>query len=122
MLRILDVYPGSRVLIFINPGTRIPQQQKRSEKNFVVLPLFEATNFTKLITILFLNRYRKKCEPLNKKLTYFSPPKLSLSLKNSKLWVGDPGLAKACPGSQIHGQKRTGSRIQIRNTAQWDPV
>jgi hypothetical protein len=40
VLRIRDVYPGSRILIFIHPGSRIPdlgsriqkQQQKREVK------------------------------------------------------------------------------------------
>jgi hypothetical protein len=34
VLRIRDVYPGSRILIFTHPGSRIQkQQQKRGEKN-----------------------------------------------------------------------------------------
>ncbi len=41
VLRILDVYPGSRILIFTHPGSRISdrgpriqqQQQKSVEKN-----------------------------------------------------------------------------------------
>jgi hypothetical protein len=47
VLRIRDVYPGSRILIFTHSGSRIQkQQQKRSEKKFVVILFFVATNFT----------------------------------------------------------------------------
>jgi hypothetical protein len=62
VLRIREVYPGSRILIFTNPGSRIPdlgsqiqkQQQKRGVKKFVVIPFSVATNFTKLYIDLFL--------------------------------------------------------------------
>jgi hypothetical protein len=57
--------PGclSRILIFINSrildlGSQIQQQQKGKRK-FFCLTSFEATNFTKLKIILFLNRYRQ---------------------------------------------------------------
>jgi hypothetical protein len=43
-------------------------QQKGRGKSFVVLPIFVTTNFTKLKTILFLNSYRKKFEPIDKML------------------------------------------------------
>jgi hypothetical protein len=73
VLRIRDVYPGSRILIFTNPGSRIldpgfripdpgfhipdlgsripdPKTgtKERGEKKFVVMPFFVAKNFTKL--------------------------------------------------------------------------
>jgi hypothetical protein len=36
VLRIRDVYPVSRILIFTHPGSRIQkQQQKRGEKNLL---------------------------------------------------------------------------------------
>jgi hypothetical protein len=58
VLRIRDVYPGSRILIFTHPGSQIPDPktatQERGEKKFVVIPLFVATNFTELKIILFL--------------------------------------------------------------------
>jgi hypothetical protein len=56
-LRIRDVYPGSRILIFTHCGSRIPDPKtatkERGEKKFVVKPFFVATNFTKLKIILF---------------------------------------------------------------------
>jgi hypothetical protein len=59
VLRIRDVYPGSRILIFTHPGSRIPNlgsripdpktaRKERGEKKLVVKPFYVATNFTKL--------------------------------------------------------------------------
>jgi hypothetical protein len=48
-LRIRDVYPGSRILIY---PSRIPDPKtatkERGEKKFVVITFYVATNFTKL--------------------------------------------------------------------------
>jgi hypothetical protein len=56
--RIRDVYPGSRILIFTHPGSRIPDPKtatkERGEKKFEVIPFCVATNFTKLYIILVL--------------------------------------------------------------------
>jgi hypothetical protein len=56
VLRIRDVYPGSRILIFTHPGSRIQkQQQKRGvKKKLVFITFYVATNFTKLHIILVL--------------------------------------------------------------------
>ncbi len=66
VLRIQDVYPGSRILIFTHPESRIQkQQQKRGVKKIVFMgtvgnrTFFVATNFTKLNT-LFLNSWSGK--------------------------------------------------------------
>jgi hypothetical protein len=52
VLRIRDVYPGSRILIFTHPGSRIPDPKtatkERGEKKLVVIPFYVATNVTKL--------------------------------------------------------------------------
>ncbi len=55
VLRIRDVYPGYRILIFTHSGSRIQkQQQKRGvKKNLLSNLFFVATNFTKLKIILF---------------------------------------------------------------------
>jgi hypothetical protein len=51
MLHIGDLYPGSRILIFTHPGSRIPDPKtatkERGEKKFVVITFYVATNFTK---------------------------------------------------------------------------
>jgi hypothetical protein len=64
VLRIRDVYPGSRILIFTHPGSRIPDlgshipdpktaTKERGEKNLISY-FFVVTNFAKLNIILFL--------------------------------------------------------------------
>jgi hypothetical protein len=59
VLRIRDVYPGSRILIFVHPGSQIPDPKtatkERGEKKLVVLSFFVATKITKLNIILILN-------------------------------------------------------------------
>jgi hypothetical protein len=62
VLRIRDVYPGSRILIFTipdpGPGSRIPDPKtatkERGEKKFDVIPVpfYVATNFTNIILVL----------------------------------------------------------------------
>jgi hypothetical protein len=65
VLRIRDIYPGSRMFIpdpdFLpipDPGSRIPDPKtatkERGEKKFDVIPFYLATNFTKLYIILVL--------------------------------------------------------------------
>jgi hypothetical protein len=58
VLRIRDVYPGSRILIFTHPGSRIPDPKtatkERGEKKFGVIPFYVATNFTNFYIILVL--------------------------------------------------------------------
>jgi hypothetical protein len=66
VLRIRDVYPGSRILIFTHSdaGSQIPDPKtatkERGEKKFVIKPFFVATNFTKLKIILFFLMLKKK--------------------------------------------------------------
>jgi hypothetical protein len=50
MLRIRDVYPGSRIP---DPDPKTATKE-RGEKKFVVIPFYVATNFTKLNIILVL--------------------------------------------------------------------
>jgi hypothetical protein len=65
VLRIRDVYPGSRILIFTHPGSRISDPgsripdpktatKEKGEKKFVVITFYVATNFRKLQIILVL--------------------------------------------------------------------
>ncbi len=95
MLRIWDVNPGSRILIFTHPGSRISEpgskisNKREGWKKLVVIPFFVATNFTKLSIILFLKCWRKKFGPIFKELLNFLPKKLSLSFQ-----VWDPGSGK----------------------------
>jgi hypothetical protein len=72
VLRIRDVYPGSRIMVFTHPGSRIPDPRtatkERGEKKLVVIPCFVTINFTKLKIILYLKCWRKKFGPIFKEL------------------------------------------------------
>jgi hypothetical protein len=125
VLQIRDVYPGSRILIFTHPGSRIPDPKtaikERGEKKFVVIPFYVATNFTKLKIILVLKCWRKKFGPIFKELYNFLPQNLSLSsqkygfgIRDPRSWIRKKPIPD--PGSWTRVQKGTGSRIRIRNT------
>jgi hypothetical protein len=66
VLRIRDVYPGSRILILIHPGSN-NSNKRGEEKNCSTFFCSHKDGKLKKI-ILFLNRYRKKFEPIHKKL------------------------------------------------------
>ncbi len=114
VLRIRDVYSGSRILIFTHPGSRIQKQQQKRGVIWCHTFLCIATNFTKLYIILLLKCWRKKFGPIFKELYNFLTKKLSLSSQKygfgirdpEKTYFGsripDPGVKKAPdPGSWI---------------------
>ncbi len=137
MLRIRDVYPGSRILIFTHPGSRISnpgsriqkQQQKRGVKKIVVITFYVATNFTKLKIILVLKCWRKKFVQIFKESYNFLRKKLSLSSQKYGFGIRDLGNRDQGSGKNLFripdpGVKKapdpgSGSRIRIRlrNTA-----
>jgi hypothetical protein len=59
VLRIRDVYAGSRILIFTHPGSQ-NSNKREGWKKIAVIPLHLATNFTKFNIILVLKSGRKK--------------------------------------------------------------
>jgi hypothetical protein len=134
--RIRDVYPGSRILNFAHPGSRISdpgsripdlgsriQDQKatkeRDEKKFCQTFFFIATYFTKFSIVLFLNAEEKNLGQFSKNYEAFYPKNCHLALKNMALGFGirDPGSGKKpIPDPGSRGKKGTGSPIRIRNT------
>jgi hypothetical protein len=85
---------------------------------FIVIYFFVATNFTKLENYFIFEMLKKKIwdsfQRIIELFTQICVPNLS------KIWVWDPGYGKRPipdPGSGSKGQKGTGSRIRIRNTA-----
>ncbi len=98
VLRIRDVYPASRILIFTHPASKNSNKREGSKK-FVVKPFFVATNFTKFKIILFFKCWKKN-------LGQFS--------KNPRSGIRKKPIPY--PGSGSRGQKGTGSRIRISNT------
>jgi hypothetical protein len=83
--------------------------KERGEKNFVVIPFYVATSFTKLEIILVLKCRKKIWANIHRIIELLTQ---KLVTKRSKIWVWDPGSGKKPfpdPGSR--GQKGTGSRI-----------
>ncbi len=120
MLRIWDVYPGSWFLPFPDPGSRIPEPKTatkdRSEKKFLVIPFYVATNFTKMKIILVLKCWRKNLSQFKRIIEHFTQ---KIVTKLSKIWFWDPrsGIQKKhIQDPWSRGQKGTESRIRIRNT------
>jgi hypothetical protein len=86
VLRIRDVYPGSRILIFTHPGSRMSY-------------LFCSHKFHKIVNYFLFEILKKTIWPNFQRIIELLPKKLS--------WIWDPGS---------RGQKGTGSRIRIHNT------
>ncbi len=127
MLRIRDVYPGSRILIFTLPESRIPDPKTaikiRSEKKFVVIPFFWSHKFHKIELFYFWNVEEKNLGHFQRIIELFTQ---KIVTKLSKIWVWDPRTGtrdpeKPIPDPGSRGQKGTGSRI--RNTSNnWTSV
>jgi hypothetical protein len=123
--RIREVYPGSRILIFTHPGSRISDPGSKNsndigEKKFVVIPFFWSHKFHEIeLKYFILKCWRKKFGPIFQKIIELLTQKIVSKL--SKIWVWDPGSEirdpeKPFPDPGFRGQKGTGSRIRIRNT------
>jgi hypothetical protein len=107
--------------VFIpDPGSRIQKQQQKRwvKKNLLPYLFFVAANMTKLKIILFLSRRRKNFGPIYKKLKKksLSSQKYGFGIRDTRSGIQKKNLFRIPePGSR--GQKGTGSRIRIQNTA-----
>jgi hypothetical protein len=114
VLRIRDVYPGSRILISTHPGSRIPDPKtatkERGEKKVGCLTIFCSHKFHKIKNYFIFDMLKKIMWANFQRIIEFFTQKIVNKL--SKIWAWDPGSGK--PGSR--SQKGTGSRIRIRNT------
>ena len=115
VLRIRDVYPGSRILIFTHPGSRIPDPKtaikERGEKKLIVIPFLCSHKFHKIVNYFSFEVLKKKnLGQFSKNYRTFYQKNCQKALKNMVL-----GSRIRDPGSK--GEKVTGSRIRIRNTA-----
>ncbi len=100
MLRIRVVYPGSRILIFTHPGSRIQkQEQKRGVKKNFCHTFIGSHKFHKFVNYFSFEVLKKK---------------IWANFKNMGLGSGIRKKPIPDPGSR--GQKGTESRIRIRNT------
>ncbi len=120
--RILDVYLGSRILIFTHPGSRIPdpktlRKQKREVKK-ICYTFFVVTNFTKLNTYyVIFEMLKKKIWANFQRIVEVCTQKIFNRLSN--IWVWDPGSGKnlfRIPDPGVKKAPDPGSRIRIRNS------
>ncbi len=88
VLRIRDVYPGSRIS---DPGSQ-NSNKKEGWKKIFVIPFYLASNVTKLNIILVLKFWRKKFGPIFWRIIELFTQKIVTKL--SKIWVRDPGSEK----------------------------
>jgi hypothetical protein len=102
---------------FIHSGSRIQKQQPKEtgERKICRHTFFVATNITKLKNILSMKWRRKISGPISKEVWNLLPKKLSLN--SQKYGFGIRDSEKTFSGSRSRGQKGTGSRNRIRNTA-----
>jgi hypothetical protein len=117
VLRIRDVYPGSRILIFTHPGSRILDPRSRipdpktatkgrSEKFFLAIYFF-CHKFHKIQNYFIFELLKIKIWAKLQRIIELLPKKLSLSSQKYELGIREPGS---------RGQKGTGSQIRICNT------
>jgi hypothetical protein len=93
VLRIRDVYPGSRILIFTHPGSRIQkQQQKRGVKKICCHTFLCSHKFHKTENYFSFEVLKKKIWANFQKIIELSTQKIVS--KFSKIWVWDPGSGK----------------------------
>ncbi len=136
MLRIQDVYPGSRILIFNLPGSRIPDlgsqildpktaTKERGEKN-CCHTLFCCHKFHKTENYFVFELLKKKIWANFQRIIELFMQKIVIKL--SKIWFWDPGSGIRDPGTGKNlfripipdpGVKKApdpGYWIRIRNT------
>jgi hypothetical protein len=102
--RILDVYPGSQILIFTHPGSRISDPKtatkERGERKISCPNFLFSHKFHKIANYFCFEVLKKKIWANFLRIIELFTQKIVNKL--SKIWVWDPGS---------RGQKGTGSRI-----------
>ena len=124
MLRIRDVSPGSRILIFTHPGSRISDPKtatkERGEKKLDVKPFYVATKFNKIVNYFSFEVLKKKIlanfQRIIELFNLFTKKNVK---KLFKIWSWDPGSGKnpfRIPNPGVKKAPDPGSWIRIRNT------
>jgi hypothetical protein len=116
VLRIRDVYPGSRILIFTHPGSRIQKQQQKREVKKNCHTFLCSHKFHKIVNYFSFEVLKKKIWANFQRIIELFTKKLSKSSLKYGLGIRDPrsGIRKKPipnPGSRIKGSKSTQSRI-----------
>ncbi len=113
MLRIRDLYPGHRILIFTLPDPGLKQQQKRwVKKTFWCHTFFCSHKFHKIENYFIFGMPQKKIGPIFNVLEDFLPLKLSLSSQKYGFGFWNPGSEiqdpeKPIPDPGSSGQQGT---------------
>jgi hypothetical protein len=111
--RIRDVYPGSRILIFTHPGSRIPDPgsripdpktaiKERGEKKLIVIPFLCSRKFHKIVNYFSFEVLKKKIWANFIRIIELFTEKIVKKLL--KIWSWDSGSGK--------------NLFRIRNTAE----
>jgi hypothetical protein len=94
VLRIRDVYPGPRILIFTHPGSQIPDpktaKKERGKKFFCHTCFCGAHKFHKMLNYFIFELLKKKFGPNFKELYNFLPKKMSQSSQKYEFGIRDP--------------------------------
>jgi hypothetical protein len=94
VLRIRDIYPGSRILIFTHPGSRIPDPKtatkERGEKKLDVKPFYVASNFNKIVNYFSFEVLKKKMWANFQRIIELFTKKMSKSTSKYGLGIRDP--------------------------------
>jgi hypothetical protein len=130
VLRIRDVYPGSRILIFTHSGSRIPDPgsripdpktatKERGEKKISCHTFLCSHKFHNIVNYFIFEVLKKKIWANFQRIIELFTKKIVKKLL--KIWSWDPGSGirkKLIPDPGSRGQKapNPGSRIRIRNT------
>jgi hypothetical protein len=122
VLRIREVYPGSRILIFTHPGSRIPDPKtatkETGENKLDVKPFYVATKFNKIVNYFSFEVLCAKEKNLGQFSKNYRTVYQKIVKKLFKIWSWDPGSGKnpfRIPDPGVKKAPDPGSRI--RNTA-----
>ncbi len=114
VLRIRDVYPGSWFLPIPDPGSKNSSKREGGGVKKNSWHTFFCSHKFHIIEHYFIFEMLKKKLLVNfQRIIELFTQKIFTKL--SKIWVRDPEKPIPDPGSR--GQKSTGSRIRVRNTA-----
>ncbi len=112
MLRIRDVYPGSRILIFTHPGSR-----RGVENNTVCCQIFFCSHkFHKIVNYFIFEVLKKNIWPSFLRIIELFTRTFVINLSN--IWVWDPksGNRKKPIPDPGPGVEKVGTGSRIRNT------
>ncbi len=106
VLRIRDVYPVSRILIFVHPGSWIQKQQQKSGLTKICCPTisFCSHKYHKIENYFIFELVKKKIwANFQRIIELLTQKKLSLSSQKYRFRIRDPGSGKPIPdpGSEV---------------------